>query len=313
MIIIHFTLTQKNSSKYFFPFSPQYTYFHSDPNDETPNYVYEHVLYPTLPWTSFYHFTNPLSLPLYNTPHDNEQCSTQLYLLTTALTPNQLTQIGYKQSLIRFTAPKTNEFSIDHYDHNIIRPNEDIFLNDVQFANPQLTEKFFIKTPYVFTLNTLDKKYDHVISTALRGIQASDLYFNKLKHFSLTFQFLTPKERDLHCSHDVMLRTKQTHTYAYYKFIQHHYTQSTPTRQIHHRYKNINSKYTSSFFLNFTFCIKDTNLQGILRIYDPITQMYIFCPLTKNFIVDESRPLIVPHKLLQPVEIPILEFNHYTR
>ena len=78
----------------------------------------------------------------------------QLHLLTTALTTKQFTQIGYKQSLIRFTAPKTNEYSIDHYDHNIIRPNEDIFLNDDKFANPQLTEKFFFKTPYVFTLNT---------------------------------------------------------------------------------------------------------------------------------------------------------------
>ena len=129
------------------PFFPQYTYFQSDPNDEKPNYVKEHILYATLSWTSHYHFTNPLSLPLYNTPHDNEVCSTQLYLLTTALTPKQFTRIGYRQSLIKFTAPKSNEYSIGYYDHNIIRHNEDIFLNDDQFANPQLTEKFFIKTP----------------------------------------------------------------------------------------------------------------------------------------------------------------------
>ena len=49
-------------------FFPKYTYFHSDPNDENPNYVNEPVLYPTLSWTSFYHFSNPLSLPLYNPP-----------------------------------------------------------------------------------------------------------------------------------------------------------------------------------------------------------------------------------------------------
>ena len=71
------------------PFSPQSTYFHSDPNDESPNYVNEHVLYPTLSWTSFYHFTNLLSLPLYITPHDNKQCNTQFYLSTTALTPKK--------------------------------------------------------------------------------------------------------------------------------------------------------------------------------------------------------------------------------
>ena len=47
-------------------FFPKYTYFYSDPNDENSNYVNEPVLYPKLSWTSFYHFSNPLSLPLYN-------------------------------------------------------------------------------------------------------------------------------------------------------------------------------------------------------------------------------------------------------
>ena len=41
----------------FLPFFPQYTFFHSDPNDEKLNYVNEHVLYPTVSWTAFYHFT----------------------------------------------------------------------------------------------------------------------------------------------------------------------------------------------------------------------------------------------------------------
>ena len=95
---------------------------------------------------------------MFHTPHDNEHCSTQLYLLTEELSPKQFTNIGYEQSLIKFTAPKNNEYSTDHYDHYIIRPNEDIILNDDHFANPQLTENFFVKTPYVFTLNTLDKK-----------------------------------------------------------------------------------------------------------------------------------------------------------
>ena len=143
---------------------------------------------------------------------------------------------------MKLTAFKSTDYSIDYYDHKIICPNQDIFLNDDPFANPQLTEKFFIKTPYVFTINSLDKKYDNVISTALRDIHAYESYFNKFNHFSLTFHFLTPKERDLHCSQNVMLRTKQTHTYNYYKFIQHHYTLNTPARQFHHRYQYINSK-----------------------------------------------------------------------
>ena len=107
-----------------------------------------------------------------------------------------------------------------------------------------------------------------------------------------------------------MLRTKHTHTYTYYKIIQHHYKTNTPSRNPHHRFQFINSKDTSPFFLNFTYCIKDTNVQGILRNYDPSRQMYIFCPLTRSFKIDESRPLMVPHENIQPVEIPILEHIH---
>ena len=44
-----------------------------------------------------------------------------------------------------------------------------------------------------------------------------------------------------------------------------------------------------------------------------ITQMFIFCPLTKTFNVEESRPLIVPHEYIQPIEVPILEFIHNTK
>ena len=239
-----------------FTLFPQYTYFDSDPNDEHPNYVNEHVLYPKLSWTSLYHFTNPLSQPLYNTPYDNEQCSFQLYLLTTALTPKQFTRIGCKQPLIRFTAPKTNEYFIDHYDHYIQKPNEDTFLNDDKIANPQLTEKFFIETSYVFTLNFLDKKYDHVISAALRDIQAYDSCFNKFNNFSPTFHFLTPKERDLHCSHDIMLRTKQTHTYTYYKITQHLYTHNTPARQIHHHINTLTPNIPHHSFLTSLIVLK---------------------------------------------------------
>ena len=131
-----------------------------------------------------------------------------------------------------------------------------------------------------------------------------------LNIFSLTFHSLTPKERDLQCSHEIMLQTKQTHTYTYYRFIQNHYSLHTPSRQPHHRYQFVNSKHFSTFFPNFTYCIESTNFQGILENYDPITQMYIFCLLTKTFNVEESGPLIVPHEIQQPIEVPILEFIH---
>ena len=295
------------------PSFPQYTLNTPHDTNETRNFVDEYVLMPTLSWTSYYHFTNPLCLPLSNTHIDIERNTDMLYRLTTPLTPRQFTYVGYKKSLKTHTAPRANEYTLEYYDHNIIRANQDQFLDDDRFANPQITEKFFIKTPYIFTLNIFDRKFDHIISEALTDTQAYESFKERFQIFSLTFHFLAPHERDLHCSHDIMLRTKQTHTYSYYRFIKNHFDLHTPSRQPHHRFQFINSKYTSPFFLNFTYCIKDTNLHGILRNYDPITQMYIFCPITKTFNAEESRPFLIPHEFVQPIEIPILEFIHNTK
>ena len=295
------------------PSFPQYTLNTPHDANETRNFVDEYVLMPTLSWTSYYHFTNPLCLPLFSTSIDIERNKDMLYRLTTPLTARQFTYVGYKKSLKIHTAPRANEYTLEYYDHNIIRANQDQFLDDDRFANPQITEKFFIKTPYVFTLNIFDRKFDHIISEALTNTQAYESFKERFQIFSLTFHFLAPHERDLHCSHDIMLRTKQTHTYSYYRFIQNHFDLHTPSRQPHHRFQFINSKYTSPYFLNFTYCIKDTNLHGILRNYDPITQMYIFCPITKTFNAEESRPLLIPHEFVQPIEIPILEFIHNTK
>ena len=294
------------------PSFPQYTLNTPHDANETRNFVDEYVLMPTLSWTSYYHFTNPLCLPLTNTSIDIDRNKDMLYRLTTPLTARQFTYVGYKKSLKIHTAPRANEYTLEYYDHNIIRANQDQFLDEDRFANPQITEKFFIKTPYVFTLNIFDRKFDHIISEALTSTQAYESFKERFQIFSLTFHFLAPHERDLHCSHDIMLRTKQTHTYSYYRFIQNHFDLHTPSRQPHHRFQFTNSKYTSPYFLNFTYCIKDTNLHGILRNYDPITQMYIFCPITKTFNAEESRPLLIPHEFVQPIEIPILEFIHNT-
>ena len=295
------------------PSFPQYTLNTPHDANETRNFVDEYVLMPTLSWTSYYHFTNPLCLPLTNTSIDIDRNKDMLYRLTTPLTARQFTYVGYKKSLKIHTAPRANEYTLEYYDHNIIRANQDQFLDDDRFANPQITEKFFIKTPYVFTLNIFDRKFDHIISEALTSTQAYESFKERFQIFSLTFHFLAPHERDLHCSHDIMLRTKQTHTYSYYRFIQNHFDFHTPSRQPHHRFQFINSKYTSPYFLNFTYCIKNTNLHGILRNYDPITQMYIFCPITKTFNAEESRPFLIPHEFVQPIEIPILEFIHNTK
>ena len=119
---------------------------------------------PTLHWTAYYNFTNPLCLPLANTHDSIEKNKNMLFRLTTTLTPRQFTYIGYKKLLKTFTAPRANKsftaprankFAIEYYDHNIIRPNQDQFSDEDRFANPQLTEKFFIKTSYVFNLKFL--------------------------------------------------------------------------------------------------------------------------------------------------------------
>ena len=218
------------------PLFPQYTLNQSDPNPEPRDFVDENVLIPTLHRTAYYNFTNSLTLPLYNNTIDIERNKDELFRLTTALNPRQFTYVGYKKLLKTFTAPRANDYSIEYYDHNIIRSNQDQFLDDDKFANPQITEKFFIKLSYILTLNILDKKHDHIISEAISDIQAYESFHKKFQTFSLTFHFLTPKERDLHCSHDIMLRTKQTDAYTYYRFIQNHFPLHTPSRQPHHRF-----------------------------------------------------------------------------
>ena len=116
------------------PFFPQYTLNQSDPNPEPHNFVNEHVLIPTRHWTVYYNYTNPLSLPLFNSTQDTERNKGELFRLTTSLTTRQFTYIGFKKPLKSFTASRANDFSIEYYDHNIIRPNQVQFLDDDEFA-----------------------------------------------------------------------------------------------------------------------------------------------------------------------------------
>ena len=92
---------------------------------------------PTLHWTAYHQFTNPLCLPLTNTHDSIEKNKEMLYRLTSTLTPRQFTYVGYKKLLKTFTAPRANEFTIEYYDHIINRPNQDQFLDEDRFANPQ--------------------------------------------------------------------------------------------------------------------------------------------------------------------------------
>ena len=104
-----------------------------------------------------------------------------------------------------------------------------------------------------------------------------------------------------------MLKTKPTHTYTYYKFIQRHYIHISPSRNPRHRFMFNNSTYTSPYFLSFTYCIKSLELHGILRNYNPVREMYIFCPLTNTFPQEDARPIILPHESIQPIEVALLK------
>ena len=78
----------------------------------------------------------------------------------------------------------------------------------------------------------------------------------KSNHFKLFFHFLTPKERDLHCSHEITLGTKITHTYAYYNFIQRDYTANATSQKSQRKFLFTSSKFSTPYFLIFIYCIK---------------------------------------------------------
>ena len=114
-------------------------------------------------------------------------------------------------------------------------------------------------------------------------------------------------ERDNQRLHEFMLKLKVQLTYIYiiFNFIQQRYMDKLPSCNLHHRFMFSNSQYIPPFFLRSTYCIKTTNLQGILRNYHPVRQMYIFFPLTNNFPLDDTRPIMIPHEYIQPINLNI--------
>ena len=124
-------------------------------------------------------FFYPLELPLYNNPEDNAVCQSRLHKLTTALQERQLTTIGLTQTLTKKVAQQTNRFSINHCDYAIAQYMEDTLIEEDEDTNPQLTEKFLIKSEYIFLIDSMNKKYENTISTALTDTRAYDSYFNK--------------------------------------------------------------------------------------------------------------------------------------
>ena len=67
---------------------------------------------PTLHWTAYYNYTNPLCLPLASTNESIEKNKNVLYRLTTTLASRQFTYVGCKKLLKTFTALRANDFAI---------------------------------------------------------------------------------------------------------------------------------------------------------------------------------------------------------
>ena len=128
-----------------------------------------------------------------NNRTDNELCDSLILQLTTALHLNHFITIGWNQTLNRVIAQKANRFSINHYDHTVTRYMENSPYDDDPNINPQLTEKFFIKSVYFFHLDSTIKKIYRIIDHALTNTEACEPFFNKFNHFTLNF--LAPKEK----------------------------------------------------------------------------------------------------------------------
>ena len=87
---------------------------------------------------------------------------------------------------------------------------EDTADEEDQNTNPKLTEKFIFRSEYVSYIESTNRNFDYINATALKNTKAYESCFNKI---NILFPFLTPTERDLHCSPEIMLRTKLTHRY----------------------------------------------------------------------------------------------------
>ena len=92
----------KNFLEITLPSFPQYTLNTSTIPNETRNFVDEHVLRPTLHWTAYYNYANPLYLPLTKTNENVEKNKNVLHRLITSLTPRQFTYVGYKKVIKNF-------------------------------------------------------------------------------------------------------------------------------------------------------------------------------------------------------------------
>ena len=161
-------------------------------------------------------------------------------------------------------------------------------LSSKQFTfQSQLTSLYMIPTKYKFIIREF--KNDYHTSIASKLITPYDWWLNnKVKIFSLQYNFLRPSPYDLRTEENdanfLPYQIKKAHHMTYQKFLQY----KEPDNYIF-----FNSKYTSPFTFNSEYLIDHTKTKGKLRNYDPLKQSFLFLPND-----NPKRPIIVPQEYL---------------
>ena len=161
-----------------------------------------------------------------------------------------------------------------------------------------LTSLYMIATEYKFTIKEF--KNDYHTSIASKLITPYDWWLsNKVKIFSLQYNFLRPSQYDLRTEDNdanfLPYQIKKAHHIMYQNFLQHKEPEN---------YLFFNSKYTSPFIFNAEYLIDHTQIKGKFGNYDPLKQSFLFLP-------NESpkRPIIVPQEYLILNDDSILQEN----
>ena len=144
-----------------------------------------------------------------------------------------------------------------------------------------------IPTKYKFIIKEFEDDYHTSIASKL--ITPYDWWLNnKVKIFSLQYNFLRPSPYDLRTEENdanfLPYQIKKAHHMTYQKFLQY----KEPDNYIF-----FNSKYTSPFTFNSEYLIDHTKTKGKFRNYDPLKQNFLFLPND-----NPKRPIIVPQEYL---------------
>ena len=144
--------------------------------------------------------------------------------------------------------------------------------------------------PTKYKLIIREFKDDYHSSIASKLITPYDWWLsNKVKFFSLQYNFLRPSLYDLRNEENdanfLPYQIMKSHHVSYQKFLQYKEPEN---------YLFFNPKYTSPFTFNSEYLIDHTKTKGKLRNYDRLKQSSLFLPENHN----PKRPIIVPQEYL---------------